>query len=138
MTGTSQATAFVTGAAALVMSHKNQYFKAEEIKKYILSTGDTATSLIAKTKTSRQLNLFKALTILSGEKAFSGADKSDVQDGFYSDAKQNKQNNDDPNLKTTKNVAKFGKSLLEAVSLAPGIKKPAATRLGQDQKDSSQ
>ncbi len=138
MTGTSQATAFVSGAAALVMSHKNQYFKAEEIKKYILATGDTATSLMAKTKTSRQLNLFKALTILSGEKAFSGADKSDVQDSFYSDAKQNKPNTDDPNLKTTKNVAKFGKSLLEAVSLTPGLKKPSANRLGQDQKDSGQ
>lgn len=72
MTGTSQATAFVTGAAALVMSHKSQYFKAEEIKNYVLSTGDTSSSLIAKTRTARQLNLFKSLTILGGETAISG------------------------------------------------------------------
>ena len=137
MTGTSQATAFITGAAVLVMSHKNQYFKAEEVKKYILSTGDTANSLIAKTKTARQLNLYKALTILSGEKAFSGADKSDLQDSFYSDAKLNKKSGDDPNLKTTKNVAKFGKSLLEAVSLTQTPKKTKPPRLG-DQKNTEQ
>lgn len=64
MTGTSQATAFVTGAAVLVMSHKDLYNKAEEVKKFILATGDSSPSLIAKTKTSRQLNLFKSLTLL--------------------------------------------------------------------------
>ncbi len=64
MTGTSQATAFVTGAAVLVMSHKDLYNQAEEVKKFILATGDSSPSLIAKTKTSRQLNLFKSLTLL--------------------------------------------------------------------------
>lgn len=134
MTGTSQATAFVTGAAALVMSHKNQYFKAEEVKKYILATGDTSQSLFAKTKTARQLNLFKSLTILSAEKAFSGADKSEiVRDSFYSDPKQNKRKTEDPNLNTTKNVAQFGKSLLEALS-QPANKRNQPVRLGQEPK----
>lgn len=63
MTGTSQATAFVTGAAVLVMAHKEQY-QAEDVKKYILATGESQSSLIAKCRTSRQLNLFKALTVL--------------------------------------------------------------------------
>ena len=77
MTGTSQATAFVTGAAVLIMAHKKLYFQAEEIKKYILATGDSSASLTSKTRTSRQLNLFKALTILEGQKmAFSGTDSS--------------------------------------------------------------
>ncbi|HWU43623.1 MAG TPA: S8 family peptidase, partial [Bdellovibrio sp.] len=71
MTGTSQATAFVTGAAALVMAHK-QSFKAEDVKKYILSTGDAQTQLASKTRTSRQLNLYKALTILDQGVAASG------------------------------------------------------------------
>ncbi len=134
MTGTSQATAFVSGAAALVMSHKNQYYKAEDVKKYILATGDTSQSLFAKTKTARQLNLFKSLTILSADKAFSGADKSEiVQDSFYSDAKQNKRKTEDPNLKTTKNVAQFGKSLLEAMSQSTN-KKNQPVRLGQEPK----
>ncbi len=138
MTGTSQATAFITGAAVLVMSHKNQYYKAEDVKKYILATGDTSHSLIAKTKTSRQLNLYKSLTILSGEKAFSGADKSEVvQDSFYSDPKLNRRQAEDPNLKTAKNVAKFGKNLLEAMA-QPVNKKNPTLRLGQDPKTPEQ
>lgn len=63
MTGTSQATAFVSGAAALVMAHK-QTFDPDWVKKYILSTGDAQSQLASKTRTSRQLNLYKALTIL--------------------------------------------------------------------------
>lgn len=71
MTGTSQATAFVTGAAALAMAHKLN-FKAEDVKKYVISTGDATTSLASKTRTSRQLNLFKALTILDRDVSVSG------------------------------------------------------------------
>ena len=41
MTGTSQATAFVTGAAVLVKANKTD-FKFDDIKKYILSTGDAS------------------------------------------------------------------------------------------------
>lgn len=108
MTGTSQATAFVTGAAALVMSHKNQYFKATEVKNYVLATGDTSSSLMAKTKTSRQLNLFKALTILGSETGFSGSAKSTVQDSFPSEFKQRAL---DPN--SVNHVAQFGRQLLE-------------------------
>ena len=63
MTGTSQATAFVTGAAVLVFAH-HKNFSADEAKKYILATGDSQPSLLAKTRTSRQLNLFKALTMM--------------------------------------------------------------------------
>ncbi|MFZ3230298.1 MAG: S8 family peptidase [Pseudobdellovibrio sp.] len=125
MTGTSQATAFVTGAAVLVMAHKNQYFKAEEVKKYILATGDTSTSLIAKTKTARQLNLFKALTILNGEKSTSGAKY--VNKDQYS----NSDESIDGSRKEDRNVIRFGKSLLEAIGPAH-IKKKPTTRLGQE------
>ena len=138
MTGTSQATAFVTGAAALVMSHKGQYYQAVDVKKYILATGDTSQSLFAKTRTARQLNLFKSLTILSGAKAFSGADKSEVvQDKFYSDPKQNKRQHEYPNLKATKNVARFGKSLLDAVQ-QPQLKQKQPVRLGTEQSTEDQ
>lgn len=71
LTGTSQATAFVTGAAVLVMAHRPT-FSVDDVKKYILATGDSKTSLLAKTRTSRQLNLFKALTILDQNVSFSG------------------------------------------------------------------
>jgi subtilisin family serine protease len=72
MTGTSQATAFVTGAAVLIMAKKDT-FNPEEVKKYILATGDAKTSLLAKTRTARQLNLFKSLTILDGAEDVSGS-----------------------------------------------------------------
>jgi subtilisin family serine protease len=71
LTGTSQATAFVTGAAALVMT-KRENFQAEQVKKYILSTGDAMSSLAGKTATSRKLNMFKALTILDADVSVSG------------------------------------------------------------------
>jgi len=71
MTGTSQATAFVTGAAVLTMAHKEQ-FQAEDVKKYILATGDSQMSLMAKCRTSKQLNLYKALTVLDSGIGVSG------------------------------------------------------------------
>ncbi len=62
MTGTSQATAFVSGAAVLLMAHK-KVSDAEEVKKYILSTGDLITSLLGRTKYARILNLYNMLAI---------------------------------------------------------------------------
>lgn len=135
MTGTSQATAFVTGAASLVMSHKNQYFKAVEIKKYILATGDSSTSLIAKTKTSRQLNLFKALTILGAETGFSGSAKANVQDSFPSDSKMRDSagNGQDPNMKNVGDVANFGRQFKQFINNKRQDKK-TNTKLADDQK----
>ena len=135
MTGTSQATAFVSGAAALVMSHKNEYFKATEIKNYILATGDTSNSLVAKTKTSRQLNLFKALTILGSETGFSGSAKSNVRDSFNSDSKQRGVTaaGQDPNLKSVGEVAKFGRQFKQFISNTTKEKRPN-TKFGGDQK----
>lgn len=136
MTGTSQATAFVTGAAALVMSHKNQYFEAPEIKKYILATGDTASSLITKTKTSRQLNLFKALTILGSETGFAGSAKSNVHDRFTSDSKTHKMNStvQDPNLKIVGEVAQFGQQFKQFFNNKRPEKKPDI-KFGGEQKN---
>lgn len=63
MTGTSQATAFVTGVAALVISN-NREFNAGDVKKYILTTGDEYPTLLSKTGTAKLLNSYKALTSL--------------------------------------------------------------------------
>lgn len=126
LTGTSQATAFVTGAAVLVMAHKNQYFSAEEVKKYILATGDISTSLIAKTRTARQLNLFKSLTILSGDSSVSGA--SYVNSMQYA----NPENSEPKVTQEDRNVVRFGKSLLEAIGPASQQgKKKQTIRLGE-------
>lgn len=71
MTGTSQATAFVTGAAVLVKAHHPD-FTYNDIKRYILSTGDSKDSLLAKTRTARQLNLFKSLTMMDSTSSLTG------------------------------------------------------------------
>ena len=71
MTGTSQATAFVTGAAVLVMARRPQ-LAAADVKKYILNTGTSNTALIAKTRTSKVLNIYKALTMLDNKVAANG------------------------------------------------------------------
>ncbi len=131
MTGTSQATAFVTGAAVLVMAHKDLYGQPEEIKKYILATGDSSASLVAKTKTSRQLNLYKALTILGGEKKDFAGGKSVVIGQFTNETKTNRE---DPNLKNNPNknlkeVANFGKDFMKVLG-HDRRKKPVVDKLG--------
>ena len=125
MTGTSQATAFVTGVAALVMSH-NREFSAAEVKKYILKTGDEHQNLLAKTGTSKVLNSLKALTSLDANVAVSGVIASNTatipKKAFSSDSLR------DPKLapsafntgassteETTEQFAGFGKELLRAL-----------------------
>lgn len=125
LTGTSQATAFVSGAAALVMARREAY-KAVDIKKYILSTGDAIASLSTKTRTSRQLNLYKALTILDQDVGVSGVSASNMNKsssgafnmGVNGVAASNA--GVDPNMaKGTKDspaeITNFGRSLLKSM-----------------------
>lgn len=107
MTGTSQATAFVSGAAVLVKANKTE-FKFEDIKRYILSTGDPSTTLALKTRTSRSLNLFKALTILDQGMSANGIVLSNNTSETFTTNKNETSFNPD-----SKNP--FGKSLMDAV-----------------------
>lgn len=116
MTGTSQATAFVTGAAALVMAHKKTY-QAEEVKKYILATGEQNLSLLQKTRTSRQLNLFKSLAMLDQGVSANGltaVNTQNMKNGFNSDP------NTDDSLDSTTQVSRFGKNLIETLGQLNG------------------
>jgi thermitase len=107
MTGTSQATAFVTGGAVLVMAHKG-IRNPDEVKKYLLATGDSDTSLLAKTRTSKKLNLFKSLTILDQGVSLSGV-KAKFSPEPVSSSKSEKTS--DP----AADAANFGKGLMEAL-----------------------
>lgn len=112
MTGTSQATAFVTGAAALVMAHK-QSFKADDVKKYVINTGDAFQQLLGKTKTARKLNLFKALAVLDQGVGLSGvvaANTVNMKQTFVNDPNMRKDNSGSP-----AGVSEFGRSLLDAM-----------------------
>jgi subtilisin family serine protease len=127
MTGTSQATAFVTGVAALVMAH-NREFAAPDIKKYILRTGDEYATLMSKTGTAKLLNSYKALTSLDKGVAASGviaSNTANVNPKTFS----TEQNLKDPKLNTSalksydsdnkdepaESIAMFGKDFIKAI-----------------------
>lgn len=125
MTGTSQATAFVSGAAALVMAHK-QTFDPEWVKKYILQTGDAQTQLAAKTRTSRQLNLYKALTILDQGVSATGVVAVNTQNMRTFNAQDPNEALAGEGLDSkAAQMSAFGKSLINAID-----KKSKPTRLG--------
>jgi thermitase len=73
MTGTSQATAFATGVAALVMANNPDLRKAESVKKYLTQTGDDDMKLAGKTRWRKRLNSYKALAIQDSDLAFNGS-----------------------------------------------------------------
>jgi thermitase len=114
MTGTSQATAFVTGAAVLVMAHRDP-ISAEEVKKYILTTGDSQTSLLAKCRTSKQLNLFKALTMMDSGVGISGVVAANATD----------MNKFTAESQTTdhRGISSFGKALIQNLEASSVPKK---------------
>ncbi len=114
MTGTSQATAFVTGAAVLVMANKES-FQAPDVKKYILATGEALTQLALKTRTSRQLNLYKALTVLDQGISASGI----VTVNIDRMEKLTADPNEAPAGRAANDVSAFGRSLIDAMGRAP-------------------
>jgi subtilisin family serine protease len=73
MTGTSQATAFATGVAALVMANNSSLRKADQIRKYLTQTGDTDMKLVGKTRYRKRLNSYKALATQDSDLAFNGS-----------------------------------------------------------------
>lgn len=135
MTGTSQATAFVTAGAALVMAHK-QSFKAEDVKKYILATGDAQSQLASKTRTSRRLNLYKALTVLDqgiSASGISAANSNNIPtfaaDPNSKDIRTQSVGNEGIDS-SARSMSHFGRSLVEAINA-----KPRPTKLGTKQEN---
>jgi thermitase len=124
MTGTSQATAFVSGAAVLIMANQSS-FKSDDVKKYILKTGDAMTSLADKTRSSRRLNLFKALTTLDQGVSATGimaVNTDNLGESFSSGGPSNKK--EPQPAKSPADMKNFGKHLLQL------IEKPNSPRIG--------
>lgn len=78
MTGTSQATAFVTGVAALVMANNGELKKADRIIKYLTQTGDADEGLEGKTRYARRLNTYRALAIQDSDQTFNGVKPENI------------------------------------------------------------
>lgn len=127
MTGTSQATAFATGVAALVMANNASLRKADQIKKYLTRTGDTDEKLTGKTRYRKRLNSYKALAIQDSDLDFTGV-RVDNASSFKKNqfAAPTAANDDDDNEVTepeTK-ITSFGKKIqnhlgLKKLSLIP-------------------
>ncbi len=126
MTGTSQATAFVTGVAALIESH-NRDFDYSEVKKYILRTGDEYPTLLSKTGTAKLLNSYKALVTLDQGVGLTGvvATNTSAMGAKAFSADQNLRNpklnvsamqsSGDDAGEPTEAIASFGRDFLKAM-----------------------
>lgn len=133
MTGTSQATAFVSGAAVLIKANKPT-FKYSDIKRHILATGDADMGLAQKTRTSRQLNLFKCLTVLDQNVSVSGLIISDTDKKTFRET--DSRGNRDPNVEggitsSASEMSQFGKTLIKSLNK----RRDSKERLGSDQRD---
>ena len=119
MTGTSQATAFATGVAALVMSNNSGMRKANEIKKYLTQTGDTDEKLAGKTRWRKRLNSYKALAIQDADLAFNGV-KVDNASSFNKNEFASPSAKEDELESSTnhpKRITAFGKSIQSHLGL---------------------
>lgn len=114
MTGTSQATAFVTGVASLIMAH-NEDYDAPKVAKYITNTGDVVAGLKDKTRYKRKLNSYRALSILDQGVAATGVVAENVQnlpkDSFSSQSFKYKTDL----TGQEQDIKKFSASLLEKI-----------------------
>ncbi len=72
MTGTSQATAFATGVAALLMASNPDLRNPERLIKYLTQTGDSDEKLEGKTRYAKRLNSYKALVIKDADESLNG------------------------------------------------------------------
>lgn len=115
MTGTSQATAFVTGVAALILA-KFPDFSAEKVIKHITMTGDKETKKLAgKTRHQTRLNVYRALAFQDQGVSFNGSIAQNTPRGINSTSRTGFSS--DPALAYTEagqsadNMAAFSKSL---------------------------
>ncbi len=79
MTGTSQATAFATGVAVLVMSaHPSMIQHPAEVIEHLVATGETSGTLIGKTRTRAALNAYRAVAMQDGGISVAGIEPSNI------------------------------------------------------------
>ena len=112
MTGTSQATAFATGVAALVMANNPNLRKANEIRKYLTQTGDDDEKLAGKTRWRKRLNSYKALAIQDSDLSFTGM-KADNSASFqkHAFAADTSAQDEDSGVSTQNRISSFAKKI---------------------------
>lgn len=116
MTGTSQATAYVSGVASLVLAHHEDY-KPIQVSKYLTNTGDIVDSLKGKTLYNRRLNSYRALTILDkgiGAMGVIADNTDDMKTNFATDKSAQ-------SLKPLQAFKGFGENLLKNLKVNPSL-----------------
>lgn len=128
MTGTSQATAFATGVAALVMANNTQLRKADDIRKYLTQTGDSDEKLAGKTRWRKRLNSYKALAIQDFDLAFNGVRVDNSSNfnklEFSADPADRRKLADEQALPETK-ISSFAKKISSHLGMKSGLQAPA-------------
>ena len=115
MTGTSQATAFASGVAALVMANNSNLRKADHIIKYLTQTGDNDEKLIGKTRHRKRLNSYKALAIQDSDMTFNGV-RVETQMRFTPTA-ANDADDEDGAAQPESRITTFGKKIQNHLGL---------------------
>ncbi len=116
MTGTSQATAFVSGVAALLMANNSEMKKADRVIKYLTQTGDSDENLVGKTMYAKRLNTYRALALQDSDLNLAGSKvENTVALSFTLDS------SDGATGKKPASISSFGKELQALV--APPVKK---------------
>ena len=116
MTGTSQATAFVTGVAALIMA-KFRGLTPKQVISHLTQTGDLDSKLSGKTIYKKRLNTYRALTILDQGVSATGIIASNTQNLGKSFTVGSANT-----TKASSSLNLFGAALKEAVKRAPNSK----------------
>jgi thermitase len=128
MTGTSQATAFTSGVAVLVMANNSELKRADRIVKYLTQTGDDADELSGKTRYRKILNAYKALAIQDKDMSITGVRvENTLHMGaatFSADPAAAAKDSDDSateeSIAPERDIADFGRALQKVLKSAAG------------------
>lgn len=127
MTGTSQATAFASGVAALVMANNSQLRKAEDIKKYLTKTGDEDERLAGKTRWRKRLNSYNALAIQDSDLAFNGV-RVDNSASFnkleFASDQQLKKDSEEAAASSETKISSFARQITSHLGMQKGVHLP--------------
>ena len=114
MTGTSQATAFVTGVAALILSRYPD-FNFKKVIQHLTVTGDLERNLNGKTIHRKRLNTYRALAMLSQGVSATGAIANNLSGPAPSGFNKGLSNNGD--IQPTSELAQTTISIQKMTSL---------------------
>jgi thermitase len=129
MTGTSQATAFVSGVAALVMANNLELRNADRIRKYLTQTGDSADQLSGKTRYRKILNSYNALAMQDKDLSINGVRAENSlhmgANAFSVDAEPSHS----PGTGLESQIADFGRALEKALAPAGQVRMPVGSNV---------